>query len=153
MKACSLWIRCGLLVAGALCLRQARAEEIWIIPPDSSGWEEVYDPAYRRPTELPVGTALRKELFEKLRAKASPKTLFEGSLKAYRNWALFTGRTVDDSGRSITHPPLDNDDAAALWLRTQEGWVLVAHSFGHGDAFYLVWHEQYGAPRELVGLK
>lgn len=116
-------------------------------------WAEVYDPPYKVPTELAFGSALRKELFEVLRLKATPRHRFEGSLKAYRNWAVFLGSTVDKEGKSLKNPPMDNDDAAALWLRAKDGWKLVDFSFGHSDAFFIIWPEQYGVPAELVGMK
>jgi hypothetical protein len=47
---------------------------------------------------------------------------------------------------------MGNDDAAALWLRTRDGWRLVDYSFGHSDAFFVVWSEQYGVSRELLGM-
>lgn len=131
---------------------QAHGEPAKMIPAECVDWNEIYQPASKVPTEIQVGSALRKELFKLLRAKVTPETHFSGSLKAYRNWAIFSGRTVDESGKSIKHPPLDNDDAVALWLRTQDGWSLVAHSFGHSDQFYLIWPEQYGVPRELLGM-
>jgi len=130
----------------------AHGEPAKMILAESAEWSEIYQPASKTPAEIPVGSALRKELFKLLRVKATPETHFSGTLKAFRNWAIFSGRTVDESGKSITHPPLDNDDAAALWLRTQDGWTLVAHSFGHSDQFYMIWPEQYGVPRELLGM-
>ncbi len=123
------------------------------MPPTSSEWEEIYDPPSKAPAEVPVGSKLRAELFELLRTRTSPQARFSGSLKAFRNWAFFSGRTVDPAGNSLKHPPLGNDDAAGLWLRTQEGWIVVAHSFGHSDAFFVVWPEQYGVPRALLGME
>lgn len=112
----------------------------------------IYDPPYKKPTELARGSELRGALFDKLRAKTKKEVLFEGSLKAYRNWALFTGRTVDRAGKSVAHPPLGNDDAVGLWIRTRDGWTVVDYSFGHSDVFYLIWVEQYGVPKELLGM-
>ena len=123
-----------------------------IVPPTSGEWDEIYVPASRAPTEVAVGSKLRSELFDLLRAEADPATRFSGRLEAYRNWAFFLGRTVDEAGKSKKNPPLGNDDAVALWLRTERGWTLVAHSFGHSDAFYVIWPEKFGAPRELFGM-
>jgi hypothetical protein len=123
-----------------------------IVAPTSGEWDEIYVPASRAPTEVKVGSKLRSELFDLLRAEADPATRFSGRLKAYRNWAFFLGSTVDEAGKSKKNPPLGNDDAVALWLRTQRGWTLVAHSFGHSDAFYVIWPEKFGAPRELFGM-
>lgn len=124
-----------------------------MVAPTSDVWKEIYDPAVTAPTEVQVGSELRAQLFGMLRAKATPETAFAGSLKSFRNWACFMGTTVDKAGKPLKHPPLDNDDAVALWLRTQDGWTLVAHSFGHSDAFFLIWPEQYGVPRELLGMQ
>jgi hypothetical protein len=123
-----------------------------LVSPSSDEWVDIYDPPSKVPTEIPTGSKLRGELFDLLRAKASPPTQFSGSISSFRNWAFVTGRTVDRSGVSLKHPPHGNDDAVALWLRTQDGWVVVAHSFGHSDAFFVLWPEQYGVPRELVGM-
>jgi len=114
------------------------------ITPSSVEWDEVYQPAYKKPTEIPVGSDLRKNLFKILRKEVKADTKFVGSLKAYRNWALFNGSTVDGKGESINYPPHNNTDSIALWLRTSKGWVLVDSSFGHSDAFYLIWPEVYG---------
>jgi len=124
-----------------------------IVPPSSDEWNEIYDPPTKVPAEIPGGSKLRSELFDLLRTKSSPATQFSGSIKSFRNWAFFLGRTVDRSGNSLKNPPHGNDDAVALWLRTQDGWIVVAHSFGHSDAFFVLWSEQYGVPRELLGIK
>ena len=135
----------------AACILQAQSEPM--VPSSSSQWAEVYQPPYKVPTELPADSALRSDLFELLRSRVTPEHRFSGSLKVYRNWALFVGRTVDKNGNSLKHPPLDNDDSVALWLRTKQGWRLVDFSFGHSDAFYIIWPEMYGAPAELLGIK
>jgi len=123
------------------------------ITPSSDMWDEVYKPGYKKPTEVAIGSDLRKELFNILRKEVKTGTKFSGELKAYRNWALFVGSTIDAKGKSISYPPHDNTDSVALWLRTSKGWVLVDFSFGHSDAFYLLWSEVYGVPRQLLGLK
>lgn len=133
------------------CFHQAGAQSP--VTPDSSEWAEIYDPPYKTPTELPPDSALRSELFGILRGKATPQTRFSGSLKVFKNWALFIGRTVDQKGESLKHPPMDNDDALGLWLRTSEGWKLVDFSFGHSDAYFVMFPQQYGVPSELVGLR
>lgn len=123
-----------------------------MVPPGSAEWAEVYDPPYKVPTELPAESALRKELFDSLRLKVTPQHKFTGSLKVYRNWAFFVGATVDNKGEPLKHPPHDNSDAVAIWLRTSQGWKLIDFSFGHSDAFYLLWSEKYGVPADLIGI-
>lgn len=121
--------------------------------PGSDLWAELYDPPYTVPTEIPVSNPLRKELFNLLRPKlegrAGQPILFAGSLKAFKNWALFVGETQDKGGSSIAFPPLGNSDTVALWLRTTDGWVLVSFEGGHSDVFYDIWTAQFGMPRAL----
>ena len=62
------------------------------------------------------------------------------------------GVTVDKKGEPVKHPPQDNTDSVAIWLRTSQGWTLIDYSFGHSDAFYLLWSEKYGMPAELFGV-
>lgn len=141
------------LCSSLAVLATLTAEEPAIVLASSPEWAEIYSPPVKEPTEIPAGSKLRGELFELLRVKTGQDIQFAGSLKAFRNWACFLGRTVDRSGKSLKHPPLYNDDAAGLWLRTQDGWTVVAHSFGHSDAYFIIWPEQYGMPRELLGLE
>lgn len=129
-----------------------------IVDKNSPEWQEIYKPPVKEPTEVKKGSKLRKELFDKLRPKiskmvAGKKLMFSGSLKTYRNWAFFSGRTVDEKGASMQLGELKNSDTVALWLRTRDGWQLVDFSGGHSDVFYVVWPEQYGAPRSLLGFK
>ncbi len=117
-------------------------------------WETLYDPPYTEPTEIPTGDSLRKELFDLLRTRLEPKAkqpiLFSGSLKAYKNWALFVGESQDKEGKPIAYPELGNSDTVGLWLRTADGWKLVSYEGGHSDVFYDIWPEMYGMPRELL---
>jgi hypothetical protein len=143
-----------LLLAGSVL--PVTAEDL-IIQPGTDLWREMFDPPFTKPAEIPKDMPLRKQLFDLLRPKvervAKQKVQFEGSLRAFKNWAMFTGRTLDTDGKSVKFPDLGNDDTAALWLRTNEGWRLIDHSTGHSDAFFAIWHEQYGAPKELVELE
>jgi len=109
--------------------------------------------AAAEPAEVPRGSELRRELFERLRKHATDDTRFHGSLRRLGRWAFFTGETVDHDGDTLTHPPLDNSDAVALWLKTRYGWRLVDHSFGHSDVFYIEWPKAYGVPGALLGLE
>ena len=129
-----------------------------LVSKDSELWAEIYDPPYKQPTEVPKGSDLRKALFDQLRPKISAqvsgkKMLFSGSLKAYRNWAFFTGETVDGDGNSVPFGELESSATAALWLRTMDGWKLVDFSGGHTDVFYEIWPEQFGVPRALLGFE
>ncbi len=119
-------------------------------------WDDLFTPAYVSPTELPKKETLRKELFNMFRTAIEDKAatgqqlLFSGSLKSFKNWAFFSGSALDAAGKPIAFPPMENSDAAALWLRTCKGWTLVDFSVGHSDAFWTIWHAQYGAPEELL---
>ena len=121
-------------------------------------WEQAFDPPYKTPTEVPRGSELRKSLFNQLRPKISAmvegkKILFEGSMKAYKNWAFFSGGAVDSSGKAVALPPIENSDTVALWIRTRDGWALVDFSGGHSDVFYSIWPGKYGVPKELLGFE
>lgn len=132
----------------------APAEEFDAVKPGSPEWNELFDPPFPKPAEVAVGSPLRQSLFDALRAKVEPaarqKVRFQGKLEAYKNWALFVGRVVDAKGRSISFDEMENDDAVALWLRARSGWKLIDWSVGDSDAFYIIWPEQYGMPRELL---
>ena len=124
------------------------------VSPGSAAWGELFDPPFTKPTEIPTSSPLRKFLFEQLRPlmeKAARQPVrFEGRLQAFKNWALFVGRTVDVKGQSVKLSPMDNDDTVALWLRTSSGWRVIDFSGGHSDAFYIMWPQQYGMPEELL---
>ncbi len=112
--------------------------------------DEFYSPTTKTPTELKIGSDDRKLLFSILRKETDGKVKFVGSLKTCKNWAFFGGRTVNPDGSSrVIVDDNGNDDACALWLHTAKGWKLVDFSFGHSDAFYLIWPQQYGAAKEL----
>ncbi len=117
--------------------------------------DELYAPTTSVPTELKIGSDDRVLLFSILRKETDGKVKFAGSLKTCKNWALFVGSTVHPDGRPrvLVNMGDENDsgntDACALWLHTSQGWKLVDFSFGHSDAFYLIWPKQYGAPNEL----
>ena len=138
----------------ALAIPTVRGERL--VSESSPQWAATYDPPFTLPTEVKKGSQLRKSLFDQLRPKVSAvvggkKVMFEGSLKAYRNWAFFSGSTVDAKGASIPIGSSENDDTVGLWIRTIDGWRLVDFSAGHSDVFYVVWPEQYGVPSLLLG--
>ena len=141
---------CGVLV----CSASAQHETL---RPGSRQWRELFDPPFGKPQEIAPTSPLRRELFELLRPtilRLAKRTVrFEGSLRVFKNWALFTGSSVDAHGASVRFPPIDNSDTAALWLRTRDGWRLVDYSAGHSDVFYGIWAEQYGTPGELLGVR
>ena len=115
-------------------------------------WAEIYQPAFTTPSEVPKGSKLRAQLFNQLRKTVPEKTRFHGSMKAYRNWAFFSGDSVDQKGKPLVAKGWISSDTCALWLRTASGWVLVDSSAGHSDAFFVIWPEKYGVPHELLGM-
>lgn len=132
------------------------AEDTYVyVKPGTDGWKSLYNPPFEKPAEMPVDNPARKQMFDLLRPHATKEAKvpvqFEGSLKAFRNWALFTGETQDKSGTPIAFEGNGNSDTVALYLNTAEGWKLVDFSFGHSDVFYEIWIEQYGIPRTLLG--
>ncbi len=154
MKVLPFLFACVIIAASA---PTAGAEDTEFIPKGSSAWREAFDPPFHEPTEIGRDSGLRKQLFDLLRPGIEKQTkesvLFEGSVTAYKNWALFVGRTLDKAGKnSIAFKPHGNDDTVALWLRTREGWRLVDYEAGHSDVFYVIWNEQYGVPKALLGL-
>jgi len=122
--------------------------------PGSKEWREFFDPPFIQPTGIPADSGLRKILFDQLRphieAHAKRPVKFDGALKAFKNWALFVGYTVDAKGNPIPMEPMDNADTVGLWLRTREGWQLVNCNGGHSDMFYVIWPEVYGVPKKLI---
>lgn len=144
-----------LMVVAAGTRQDARGE--LTVTPGTPGWSELYDPPYASPTEIPVSSTLRKSLFDQLRPmiekNARQPVRFQGSLQAYRNWAFFSGRTVDSRGVAVALSEIGSSDTAALWIRTKAGWRLVEYSAGHTDVCYAIWPEQFGVPAELLGLQ
>jgi hypothetical protein len=124
------------------------------IKPGSEEWRSLYEPAFEKPTELEMDSELRKSLFNLIRPRAEKiakqEEKFRGSLRAYRNWAFFSGSSIDADGKPVEYPDLGNSDTVALWLRTLDGWKLVDFAAGHSDAFFIIWPEQYGMPAELL---
>jgi hypothetical protein len=137
-----------------LLFSHVKGESLIEVKPGTEEWKQIYDPPFEKPSELGADSSLRKQLFDLLRPKvesiAKQPVKFQGSLRAFRNWALFVGRSLDEKGVSLKLPELGNDDTVALWLRTSGGWKLVDYSAGHSDAFYFIWTEQYGMPAELL---
>jgi hypothetical protein len=120
-------------------------------------WDELFNPPYKRVTELRKGDTLRAELFNRLRptvSKAAKETVkFSGRLQVYKNWAFFTGETYSPDGKLIVYPPMGNSDTAALLLHTHNGWTVVDYSVGHSDVVWELWPSQYGAPTPLFKLQ
>lgn len=143
------------LFLGWLCVHSVAFSSS--ITPSSPVWSDIYAPDYKTPTELKPSDPLRKGFFEQLRKSVGSKKtgkkdtlpLFKGTLKTFKNWAFFEGEAIDNAGRAIAFQPFENSDAVALWINTQNGWILVAYSVGHSDVFYDIWPAQYGAPCEF----
>lgn len=125
------------------------------VTPGSDLWKEIYNPPYAKPTEIHRDNPLRKQLFDLLRphierAAKRQGIKFQGELKAFKNWALFTGSTLDAKEKPVAFEGSENSETCALWLRTRDGWRLVDFAYGFGDVAWLIWIDQYGAPRKLL---
>ena len=136
-------------------LAAAGLAEDFTIEPGGDLWKELFNPPYTKPTEIPRDNALRKQLFDLLRPnieRAAKKqgVKFQGELKAFKNWALFTGSTLDSKERPVAFEGTENSETCALWLRTRDGWKLIDFAYGFGDVAWLIWIDQYGAPRKLL---
>jgi hypothetical protein len=74
-----------LLVPCSSFVFSAASHEQPTVSPGSSEWNELFDPPFTKPTEIPVSSPLRKSLFAQLRTliekKARQPVRFEGSLK------------------------------------------------------------------------
>ena len=131
-------------------------------------WLALFDPPFTQPTEIPVGSGLRKTLFDQLCAKVQRKNSgvrFMGELRAFKNWALFRGEAWDANNKPIyvsyspkvkvKDDPLANDNVRGLWLRTHVGWKLVDYGdIGCGefdDPTTQYWADCYGMPAEFWG--
>ena len=143
------------LSLASFLLASAALAEDFTVDPGSDLWKELFNPAYTKPTEIPRDNALRKQLFDLLRPgieRAAKKqgVKFQGELKAFKNWALFTGSTLDSKERPVAFEGSESSETCALWLRTREGWKLIDFNYGFGDVAWLIWIDQYGAPKKLL---
>ncbi len=143
------------LALALFLLASAGFAEDFTVEPGSDLWKELFNPPYSKPTEIPRDNALRKQLFDLLRPnieRAAKKqgVKFQGELKAFKNWALFTGSTLDSKERPVAFEGSENSETCALWLRTRDGWKLIDFAYGFGDVAWLIWIDQYGAPKKLL---
>ena len=87
-------------------------------PKGSEFWDQLYDPPFQNPQEIPTSNPLRKELFNQLRPKleaiAKQPLLFKGKLKAYRNWAMFMGQGLDENERPVVYDEFESSTVLAL---------------------------------------
>ncbi len=101
---------CFVSILLAACSTLPVSAEDLIIQPGTDLWREMFDPPFTKPAEVTKDMPLRKQLFDLLRAKvereAKHKVQFEGGLRAFKNWAVFVGRTLDTDGKSVKFPPL-----------------------------------------------
>jgi len=104
---------------------------------------------------VPMGSALRKELFESIRPQAEALTSkavkFAGSMNREGIWVYFIGQMVDDKGVPIPIGEADSAEALALWKKDGETWRVVDFRAGFTDALFLEYPEKYGAPKALFG--
>lgn len=104
--------------------------------------------------EIPVGSALRKELFDSIRPQAeklADKPIkFLGSMKQESGWVVFLGQIVDKSGQPINIGDAESSEAFGLWQRKSGAWKLVEFNAGFTDAFYVDYPKTLGVPKALL---
>jgi hypothetical protein len=104
--------------------------------------------------EIPVGSPLRKQLFDSIRAQAEKAAKspvkFLGSLRQDAGWAVFTGEVVGPDGKSLPVGDAESSDTFALWQKKGDSWKLIEFSAGHTDAFYENYPAEYGVPKALL---
>jgi hypothetical protein len=110
-----------------------------------------------KPAELAADSSLRRELFDSIRSHIPASNKFDGPLQVFRNWAFFSGKSVDAAGKTYFYPGTEFSTVAAIWLRARDGekftWKLIDSSFGAAsDTPYRDWPYRYGAPSELFGM-
>jgi hypothetical protein len=117
-------------------------------------WDEIYSVKSRTPITLAIEAKETQPILDafmplfKKRTPAGSKLV--GDIKAFKNWALFTGYSADPKGNQITPKDGIASDTTVLFLKTREGWTVVDYGLGHSDMFYIIWPAQYGVPVELL---
>lgn len=117
-------------------------------------WDEIYSVKSRTPITLVIEAKEARPILDafmplfKKRTPAGSKLV--GDIKAFKNWALFTGYSADPKGNPITPNDGTASDTTVLFLKTREGWTVVDYGLGHSDRFYIIWPAQYGMPVELL---
>jgi hypothetical protein len=104
--------------------------------------------------EIPVGSELRKELFDSIRPQAEKLAdqpiKFLGSMKQESGWAVFLGQIVDKKGKPINIGDAESSEAFGLWQKKNGAWKLIEFNAGFTDAFYVDYPESHGVPKALL---
>jgi len=104
--------------------------------------------------EIPVGSTLRKELFDSIRPQAEKLAdrpiKFLGSMKQESGWAVFLGQVVDKEGKPVLIGDAESSDAFGLWQKKGGAWKLVEFNAGFTDAFYVDYPKTHGMPKALL---
>ena len=104
---------------------------------------------------VPMGSALRKELFDSIRPKAEElakkPVKFAGTMRREGIWVYFIGQIVDSKGVEVPIGPAESAEALALWKKVGDDWRVLEFRAGFTDALFLEFPEKYGAPKALFG--
>lgn len=103
---------------------------------------------------VPMGSALRKELFDTIRPKAEElaekPVKFAGSMRREGIWVYFIGQIVDSKGVAIPIGDAESAEALALWKKVGDEWRVLEFRAGFTDALFLDFPEKYGVPKALL---
>jgi hypothetical protein len=104
---------------------------------------------------VPMGSALRKELFDSIRPKAEElaekPVKFAGTMRRDGIWVYFIGQLVDSKGVEVPIGAAESAEALALWKKVGDEWQVLEFRAGFTDALFLEFPEKYGAPKALFG--
>lgn len=103
--------------------------------------------------EVPVGSALRKELFAlarpKIEREAGQAVRFQGTMQQREEWVFFKGTIVDAHGAAIPVGPGESAETAILWEQRKGKWTVLEAVTGFTDVIWLDWTEKHRAPSVL----
>ena len=104
---------------------------------------------------VPMGSELRKELFDSIRPKAEElakkPVKFAGTMRREGIWVYFIGQIVDAKGVAVPLGEAESAEALALWKKVDNEWKVLEFRAGFTDALFLEFPEKYGAPKALFG--
>lgn len=124
--------------------------------------------AEAKPRDLPVGDPLRRVVLDALRPSivadlGQPVVFVIQTLKTQGDWAYVVARPQRPDGREIDFRQtrhreriddglFDGPVLYALMQRRDQRWTVVDFVIGPTDVHWAGWPEEFGAPRELLGM-
>ncbi len=104
--------------------------------------------------EIPVGSDLRKELFDSIRPQAEKLAgqliKFQGTLKQESGWAVFLGQLVNKNGAPLPIGAAESAEAFGIWQKKGPTWKLIEFNAGYTDVFYIDYPKTHGVPASLL---